>query len=118
MHALSRSHLQVCSRALVVSSPVQHPPQPHDHSQAGDDDAGVVHRLGRGRQAVREAIDDYGDDDIEAGNGIDGGTKTAHPEGSRLDELAARHQVRQDGKEVRQRRQHDERAYEGVERRQ
>jgi len=74
-------------RANIVRPPVYKPPNPNQNGEPNSNNASVIHSDGIGRKGVREAIDDNGDDDVDARDSINEESGTAHPEWPRLDVL-------------------------------
>lgn len=105
-------------RPNVLPPSVDQPPHPDKNRQPAGNHHGVVHRSRGRRQRVREAVDDERDDDVQTRHGVDDRAYVvAHPERPGADGRTAREQMREDGEEVRGRREENERADERVERR-
>jgi len=102
-------------RADIFRPPMHKPPDPNEHSEANRNNARVIHSSRISRKRIREAIDDDGDNDVDARDRVNKESRAAHPEKARLDVLAARKEMREDGEQEGDGGEEHERADEGVE---
>jgi hypothetical protein len=102
-------------RANIVAL-VEEPPNSNENGKSTSDQARVVHGLRIGGKCVREAEDDDEGDDIDATQNVDNvADDPLHPEVPWSDQGTTRENVWEDSSEVRESRELDVGADEGVE---
>lgn len=96
---------------------VNEPPDRHQRQNSNQDDAIIIHRLHGRRIHKREAEHDVEENDEDNSGDVDHHAERTQPERTSRHVLPPSEDVRQDGKDVRRRRDDDEGTREGRERR-